>query len=59
MVTVHCGTGAGQTQFRAMALCQNGDWHFGPWVLQGPGHASVARCDGALGPIVFWDRDLQ
>lgn len=43
-VTVRCGTAATGTEFRAMALCPNGDWHFGPFVPQGPGHVSVAKC---------------
>jgi hypothetical protein len=47
-VTVRCGTAASGTMFRAMALCQNNDWHFGPFVLQGPGHVSVASCGSPM-----------
>lgn len=43
-VTVRCTTAASGTEFRAMALCPNGDWHFGPFVPQGAGHVSVASC---------------
>lgn len=46
--TVRCSTVAPGTQFRAMALCQNGDWHFGPFVLQGAGHVSVASCGSPM-----------
>lgn len=55
-ITVSCPTSVVGTQFRAMALCPNGDWHFGPFVLQGPGHVSVATC---ASDMLLWDWDLQ
>jgi hypothetical protein len=42
--TVRCGTEQPNNEFRAFAICPNGDVHFGPWVLQGPGHVSVVHC---------------
>jgi hypothetical protein len=43
-VTVRCGTVEPGTEFQAVAHCPGGGDHFGPWVLQGPGHVSVANC---------------
>jgi len=55
-ITVSCTTSAWGNQFRAMILCPSGDWHFGPWVPQGPGHVSVATCAYAM---QTWDWDLR
>jgi hypothetical protein len=55
-VTVRCEASNPGTEFRAVAYCPNGSVHFGPWVLQGPGHVSVAGC---ANPMIAWDRDLR
>jgi hypothetical protein len=55
-VTVRCDAGVAGNEFRAAANCPNGDTHFGPWVLQGPGHVSVASC---ANPMVGWGFDLR
>ncbi len=46
--TVRCGTEQPGTEFRAVAFCPNGDTHYGPWVLQGPGHVSVVKCGNPI-----------
>jgi hypothetical protein len=38
-------------QFYAIARCPSGDYHLGPWVLQGAGHVSVAKC---ANPLIGW-----
>lgn len=55
-VTVSCDAGVAGTEFRAVAHCPNGDTHFGPWVLQGAGHVSVASC---ANPMVNWGFELR
>jgi len=55
-VTVRCDAGVAGTEFRAVANCPSGDTHFGPWVLQGAGHVSVASCGN---PMVGWGFDLR
>jgi hypothetical protein len=50
-VTVRCGTVEPGNQFYAIARCPSGDFHYGPWVLQGAGHVSVAKC---ANPMIGW-----
>jgi hypothetical protein len=55
-VTVRCDAGVPGNEFRARAKCPNGDWHLGPWVSQGAGHVSVAKC---ANPMTNWGFDLR
>ena len=55
-VTVRCTADNPGTEFRAKALCPSGETHYGPWVDQGVGHVSVAKC---ANPMIGWGWDLR
>jgi hypothetical protein len=55
-VTVRCTADNPGTEFRAAAQCPNGETHYGPWVAQGEGHVSVAKC---ANPMNGWGWDLR
>lgn len=46
-VTVRCNTSEPGTRFQAVAFCPHG-YRYGPIVLQGPPHVSVATCASAM-----------
>jgi hypothetical protein len=54
-VTVRCNTSEPGTRFQAVAFCPHG-YSYGPIVLQGPPHVSVATCASAMDSYGWLDQ---